>query len=238
MIENTCWKINILTLFPDIFDVLNYSISKRAIHKGILKLNLVNIRDFAIDSYRTVDDAPYGGGAGQVLKPDVLGRAIDSVYDKSSKFGSIIYLSPKGKVFNQNIANSLTFENNTTFICGHYEGIDERIIEYYNIMELSIGDFVLSGGEYALLPIIDSVVRLKSGVLGSKKSLLEESFSENLDGMLEYPQYTRPEIWNGLKVPEVLLSGHHKNINEWRCREALKITAKNRPDLLKKSVEF
>lgn len=238
MIENTCWKINILTLFPDIFDALNYSISKRAIDKGILKLNLVNIRDFAIDSYRTVDDAPYGGGAGQVLKPDVLGRAIDSVYDKSSKFESIIYLSPKGKVFNQNIANSLTFENNTTFICGHYEGIDERIIEYYDIMELSIGDFVLSGGEYALLPIIDSVVRLKSGVLGSKKSLLEESFSENLDGMLEYPQYTRPEIWNGLKVPEVLLSGHHKNINEWRCREALKITAKNRPDLLKKSVEF
>lgn len=205
--------------------------------RDILKLNIVNIRDFATDNYKTVDDAPYGGGAGQVMKADVLGRAIDSVYDKSNPKGSIIYLSPRGKVFNQEIAEQLANETETTFICGHYEGIDERVIEYYNITELSLGDFVLSGGEYALLPIIDAVSRLLPNVLGSSVSLEEESFSKNLSGLLEYPHYTRPEVWNDLPVPEILKSGHHKNIENWRHEKSLEITRKNRPDLLKK-IEF
>ena len=235
---NTCWKANILTLFPEVFSALDCSICKRAIEKDIVRLNLVNIRDFATDNYKTVDDAPYGGGAGQVIKPDVLGRAIDSVYNKDNPKGSIIYLSPRGKVFNQKMAEILSDESETTFICGHYEGIDERVIEYYNIQEVSIGDFVLSGGEYALLPIIDSVTRLLPNVLGSSSSLEEESFSTSLNGLLEYPHYTRPEEWNGISVPEVLKSGHHKNISEWRYQKSLEITKKNRPDLLTKDIEF
>ncbi len=237
MTQNTCWQTNILTLFPEAFSALEHSICKRAMERDILKLNIVNIRDFATDNYKTVDDAPYGGGAGQVMKADVLGRAIDSVYDKSNPKGSIIYLSPRGKVFNQEIAEQLANEKETTFICGHYEGIDERVIEYYNITELSLGDFVLSGGEYALLPIIDAVSRLLPNVLGSSVSLEEESFSKNLSGLLEYPHYTRPEVWNNLPVPEILKSGHHKNIENWRHEKSLEITRKNRPDLLKK-IEF
>ena len=237
MTQNTCWQINILTLFPEAFLALNHSICKRAMEKEILKLNTINIRDFATDNYKTVDDAPYGGGAGQVIKADVLGRAIESVYNKKNPKGSIIYLSPRGKVFNQKIAEELAQENETTFICGHYEGIDERVIEYYNIQELSIGDFVLSGGEYALIPIIDAISRLLPNVLGSSESLKEESFSSALSGLLEYPHYTRPEIWNNLEVPEILKSGHHKNIEIWRQKKSLEITKKNRPDLLK-NIEF
>lgn len=238
LIQNTCWKVNVLTLFPEVFSALDCSICKRAIEKDILRLNLVNIRDFSTDNYKTVDDAPYGGGAGQVIKPDVLGRAIDSVYNKDKPKGSIIYLSPRGKVFNQQMAEQLAKEEETTFICGHYEGIDERVIEYYNIQEVSIGDFVLSGGEYALLPIIDSITRLLPNVLGSIASLEEESFSPTLNGLLEYPHYTRPEIWNGIPVPEVLKSGHHKNISDWRYQKSIEITKKNRPDLLTKDIEF
>ena len=238
MTVNTCWKVNVLTLFPEAFSALDCSICKRAIEKEILRLNLINIRDFATDNYKTVDDAPYGGGAGQVIKPDVLGRAIDSVYNKDNPKGSIIYLSPRGRVFNQKMAETLSMESETTFICGHYEGIDERVIEYYNIQELSIGDFVLSGGEYALLPVIDSVTRLLPNVLGSSTSLEEESFSSSLNGLLEYPHYTRPEVWNGIPVPDVLKSGHHKNIAEWRYQKSLEITKENRPDLLTKDIEF
>ena len=238
MTQNTCWKANILTLFPEVFSALDCSICKRAIEKEILKLNIINIRDFATDNYKTVDDAPYGGGAGQVIKPDVLGHAIESVYDKEKPNGSIIYLSPRGKIFDQKMAETLSSEKETTFICGHYEGIDERVIEYYNIQEVSLGNFVLSGGEYALLPIIDSITRLLPNVLGSSVSLEEESFSSSLDGLLEYPHYTRPEIWNNMEVPEVLKSGHHKNIKEWRRQKSLEITKKNRPDLLTKNIEF
>ena len=211
MTNNTSWKVNILTLFPAIFESLNISMCKRAILNNILKLNLINIRDFATDNYKTVDDTVYGGGAGQLLKPDVLGRAIDSCYNKQNPVGSIIYLSPRGKVFNQKIAESLSKEPETTFICGHYEGIDNRVIEYYNITELSIGDLVL----------------------GSSDSLHEESFSKTLNGMLEYPQYTKPAIWNNLKVPGILLSGHHKNIQTWRHEQSKKFTEQNRPDLIK-----
>ena len=238
MTQNTCWKANILTLFPEAFSALDCSICKRAIEKEILKLNIINIRNFATDNYKTVDDAPYGGGAGQVIKPDVLGHAIESVYDKEKPNGSIIYLSPRGKIFDQKMAETLSSEKETTFICGHYEGIDERVIEYYNIQEVSLGNFVLSGGEYALLPIIDSITRLLPNVLGSSVSLEEESFSSSLDGLLEYPHYTRPEIWNNMEVPEILKSGHHKNIKEWRHQKSLEITKKNRPDLLTKNIEF
>ena len=210
---------------------------KRALERNILELNIVNIRDFATDNYKTVDDIPYGGGAGQVIKPDVLGSAIDSVYNKENPSGSIIYLSPRGKIFNQTLAENLAKETETTFICGHYEGIDERVIEYYNIQEISLGDFVLSGGEYALLPIIDSITRLLPNVLGSSASLEEESFSLKLNGLLEYPHYTRPEIWKGLNVPDVLKTGHHKNIEKWRHEKSLEITKRNRPDLVK-DIEF
>ena len=210
---------------------------KRALERNILELNIVNIRDFATDNYKTVDDTPYGGGAGQVIKPNVLGSAIDSVYNKENPSGSIIYLSPRGKIFNQTLAENLAKETETTFICGHYEGIDERVIEYYNIQEISLGDFVLSGGEYALLPIIDSITRLLPNVLGSSASLEEESFSLKLNGLLEYPHYTRPEIWKGLNVPDVLKTGHHKNIEKWRHEKSLEITKRNRPDLVK-DIEF
>ena len=233
MTANTCWKVNILTLFPEMFDCMNHSIIKRAIDNKILNLNTVNIRDFATDNYKTVDDAPYGGGAGQLLKPDILGYAIDSVYSRENKKGSIIYLSPRGKIFNQAIAERLSQEKETTFICGHYEGIDERVIEYYEIEEISLGDFVLSGGETALFPILDATTRLLPNVLGSAHSLSEESFSETLNGMLEYPQYTRPDVWKNLSVPEILKSGHHKKISEWKMAKSLEITKKNRPDLLK-----
>lgn len=233
MTANTCWKVNILTLFPEMFDCMNHSIIKRAIDNKILNLNTVNIRDFATDNYKTVDDAPYGGGAGQLLKPDILGYAIDSVYSRENKKGSIIYLSPRGKIFNQAIAERLSQEEETTFICGHYEGIDERVIEYYEIEEISLGDFVLSGGETALFPILDATTRLLPNVLGSAHSLNEESFSETLNGMLEYPQYTRPDVWKDLSVPEILKSGHHKKISEWKMAKSLEITKKNRPDLLK-----
>ncbi len=233
MTANTCWKVNILTLFPEMFDCLNHSIIKRAIESNILTVNTVNIRDFATDNYKTVDDAPYGGGAGQLLKPDILGYAIDSVYNKAEKKGSIIYLSPRGKIFNQSVAEKLSQESETTFICGHYEGIDERVIEYYEIEELSLGDFVLSGGETALIPILDATTRLLPNVLGSSHSLEEESFSDSLNGMLEYPQYTRPEIWNNIPIPEILKSGHHKKIAEWKAQKSLETTKKNRPDLLK-----
>lgn len=237
MTANTCWKVNILTLFPDMFDLINHSIIKRAIENKILNLNIINIRDFATDNYKTVDDAPYGGGAGQILKADIVGSAIDSVYNKASPKGSIIYLSPRGETFTQEIASTLSQEEETTFICGHYEGIDERILEYYNVKELSIGDFILSGGETALFPILDATTRLLPQVLGSEHSLVEESFSPALDGLLEYPQYTRPEVWNSLEVPEVLKSGHHKNIEDWKKEQSLEITKKNRPDLLTKALK-
>ncbi len=233
MTEHTCWKVNILTLFPDVFDFMHHSILKRAIENKILQINTINIRDFATDNYKSVDDTPYGGGAGQLLRADILGYAIDSVYNPQNKKGSIIYLSPRGKTFTQSIAEKLSKEEETTFICGHYEGIDERVIEYYNVEELSLGDFVLSGGETALLPILDATARLLPNVLGSSHSLNEESFSSSLNGMLEYPQYTRPETWKDMPVPEILKSGHHKKISEWRIEKSIEITKKNRPDLLK-----
>ena len=234
MTTTTSWKANVLTLFPGMFDALKASITGRAVESRALELNIVDIRDFALDNYKSVDDAPYGGGAGQVIRPDVLGRAIENVYDRTNPAGPIILLSPRGKQFTQTDAEQLSCEKECTFICGHYEGVDERVIEYYGMRELSIGDFVTSGGETALLPIIDAITRLLPGVLGGAQSLEIESFGKSLDGLLEYPQYTRPETWNGISVPEVLLSGNHKKIEEWRKSMSITITKTNRPDLLRK----
>ncbi|MDR1477168.1 MAG: tRNA (guanosine(37)-N1)-methyltransferase TrmD [Rickettsiales bacterium] len=229
----TSWKADILTLFPEAFKALGHSITGRAIGTGRVVLNIVDIRGFATDNYKSVDDAPYGGGAGQVMRPDVLGRALESVVGSDGAV-PIFCLSPRGERFTQKTAEDLASQKEVAFVCGHYEGIDQRAIEYYGMRELSIGDFVTSGGEVALLPIIDSVARLIPGVLGSEESLRDESFGDSLGGGLEYPQYTRPETWNGIGVPEVLLSGHHKKIEEWRKYQSSTITRSNRPDLMRK----
>ncbi|MDR1691492.1 MAG: tRNA (guanosine(37)-N1)-methyltransferase TrmD [Rickettsiales bacterium] len=229
--KNTCFNATILTLFPEDFPgILGSSIPGIGLKKGVWNLKVVNIRDFAEDKRKTVDDTPCGGGAGMVLKPDVVGKAIESLSKEERE--NMFYLSPRGQVLNHKKVKELKSLTHLTLICGHYEGLDERVLEYYNIKELSIGDYVLSGGEVAALVVLDTIVRQLDCVLGDKNSLLEESF-EN-EGMLEYPQYTRPVDWKGLKVPEVLLSGNHKNIEMWKKEKSMEITKKNRPELLKK----
>jgi len=223
--------VNILCLFPEMFDALSHSVVGRAQSSGALKLNPINVRDFATDNYKSVDDTPYGGGAGQVMRADIIGRAVESI--EPAKRGRMIFLSPRGRRFGQSVAEELAALPAITLLCGHYEGVDERVLEYYGFGELSLGDFVLSGGEAAAIPVIDSVARLLPGVLGNEQSLSCESFGEGLEGGLEYPQYTRPEEWNGLKVPEVLLSGHHANIEKWRGEQSRKLTLARRPDLTK-----
>ena len=219
-------KINILTLYPDMFPgTLGYSLAGKAISEGKVELNVVNIRDFATDNYKSVDDTPFGGGAGMVMKPEILDAAITATY----KTGPLYYLSPRGVVFNQNIAKSWATEaNEMTFLCGRFEGIDERILEKWQIQEISIGDFVLSGGEPALITMLDAMIRLIPSVMGNAESGNEESFSDNL---LEYPQYTKPQVWQGRSVPEVLLSGHHANIRQWRLEQSKTLTKTRRPDL-------
>lgn len=218
-------KINVLTLFPEMFPgFLGYSLAGKALAEGKCDLNVVNIRDFATDKYKSVDDTPFGGGAGMVMKPSVLDSALKATYQK----GEIYYLSPRGMVFNQETAHSFAKEEEMTFLCGRFEGIDERIIEKWNIKEISIGDFILSGGEPALLTMLDAVIRLLPNVMGNDLSEIEESFE---NGLLEYPHYTKPQEFEGMKVPEILLSGHHKKINEWRLEQSKKITKERRPDL-------
>ena len=218
-------KINVLTLFPEMFPgFLGYSLAGKALAEGKCELNVVNIRDFATDKYKSVDDTPFGGGAGMVMKPSVLDAAIKATYQK----GDIYYLSPRGNVFNQEMAHSFANEEEITFLCGRFEGIDERIIEKWNIKELSIGDFILSGGEPALLTMLDAVIRLLPNVMGNNLSEIEESFE---NGLLEYPHYTKPQDFEGMKVPEILLSGHHQKINEWRLEQSKQITKERRPDL-------
>ncbi len=222
-------RIDVLTLFPEFFEVLkNWSIIGRALQQGIFSLNTVNIRDFSKDKHKRVDDYPFGGGPGMVMKPEPIYDAISSVKtDKSLT----IFLSPQGKVLNQELANRLSKESHLILLCGHYEGVDNRIIENYIDMEVSIGDYVLTGGEIPAMVLIDSVVRLLPGTLSSEESYMEES---HYDGLLEYPQYTRPRVFNGLPVPEILLSGDHEKIREWRKYQALKNTFLKRPDLLEK----
>ena len=225
-------KIHVLTLFPEFFESpFNASIIKRALDKGLIQIELINIRDFSRDKHKKVDDYPYGGGSGMVMKPEPIFEAVDYVEKTiEGERRRIILMSPQGKAFNQSLARELATEKNLVFICGHYEGIDERVKTLITD-EISIGDYILTGGEIPALAIIDAVTRLVPGVLGSSQSLEEESFS---DGLLEYPQYTRPEVYRGLKVPDVLLSGNHKEIELFRRREALIRTREKRPDLFKK----
>ncbi|MBO5005226.1 MAG: tRNA (guanosine(37)-N1)-methyltransferase TrmD [Clostridia bacterium] len=218
-------KFDVLTLFPESFEPIKQSILGRALEKNLISLNLINIRDFSKDKHKKVDDTPYGGGAGMVIKPDVVYDAYKSVEDKNAK---VIYLSPQGNVLNQKKVESLSKEEHLILLCGHYEGIDQRVIDEIVDEEISIGDYVLTGGEIPAMVLIDSVSRYVEGVL-TKESIKEESFSNNL---LEYPQYTRPEIFLNKKVPEVLLSGHHENIRKWREEQSLKNTYQKRPDLL------
>ena len=218
-------KFDVLTLFPEMFKSLDESIIGRAVEKGLIEINLINIRDFSKNKHKKVDDTPYGGGAGMVLMPDVVYDAYSSVKEDNAK---VIYLSPQGKVLNQNKVKELSKENHLILLCGHYEGIDQRVLDEIVDEEISIGDYVLTGGELPAMVLIDSVSRYVEGVL-SEDSTKEESFSNNL---LEYPQYTRPEEFKGKKVPEVLLSGHHENIKKWREQKSLEITKQKRPDLL------
>lgn len=218
-------RIDILTLFPDMFSALKESIIKRATDKNAVELNIIQIRDFSRDPHKKTDDMPYGGGAGMVMTPQPLYDAIMSVKKENSK---VVYLSPRGRVFKQSIAREFTKHEHLILVCGHYEGIDQRVIDLCEMEELSIGDYVLTGGELPAMVVADSVIRLLDGVITSS-SLDEESFSS---GLLEYPQYTRPQNFMGLEVPEVLLSGHHANIEKWRKEKSLEITKQNRPDLL------
>ena len=219
-------KFNILTLFPEMFEPVNQSIIGKAVEKNIVEINLINIRDFSKDKHKKVDDTPYGGGAGMVMRPDVVYDAYKSINDTKTK---VIYLSPQGKTLNQKMVEEFSKEESLTLLCGHYEGIDQRVLDKIVDEEVSIGDYVLTGGEIPAMVLIDSVCRYIPEVL-SQESIKEESFSE---GLLEYPQYTRPEVFDGVKVPEVLVSGHHGNIDKWRKEEAVRITKLKRPDLLK-----
>ena len=219
-------KIDILTLFPEMFETMKQSIIGRAQEKGIININLINIRDFSKDKHKKVDDTPYGGGAGMVMMPDVVYDAYDSVKDKNAK---VIYLSPKGKVLNQEKVKSLSKEKHLILLCGHYEGIDQRVLDEIVDEEISIGDYVLTGGELPAMVLIDAVSRYVKGVLNDE-STEEESFSNN--NLLEYPAYTRPIEFKGRKIPEVLVSGNHQNIDKWRKEQALITTYKKRPELL------
>ncbi len=227
MSNHTPWEVTIFTLFPEIFPgPLDLSITGRALKKNIWNLNTIQIRDFAQDNYKSVDDTPFGGGAGMVMRADVLDRALQSVPDIDQH--PIIYLSPRGCPLTQTMVTKWSTLSKIHLICGRYEGIDERLLQKRHIQEVSIGDFVLSGGELGALALIDACVRLLPGVMGDDQSLSEESFEQNL---LEYPHYTKPQKWEGLEVPEVLLSGHHDQIRKWRLHEAEKITRARRPDL-------
>ena len=219
-------RFDVLTLFPEMFEPLKSSIIGRAIEKKLINLNLINIRDFSKDKHKKVDDTPYGGGAGMIMKPDVVYDAYKSIQDKNAK---VIYMSPQGNKLTQKKVVELANEEHLIILCGHYEGIDQRVIDEIVDEEISIGDYVLTGGEIPAMVLIDSVSRYARGVI-AEESIEEESFA---NGMLEYPQYTRPEVFNGVKVPEVLLSGHHANIEKWRKEKSLEITTKKRPDLTK-----
>lgn len=224
-------RIDIITLFPSMFrGPFDESIVKRAREKGILEINLHNLREFTNDRHRTVDDLPYGGGAGMVMKPDPLFRAVEKVKEEKRSSSKIILLSPQGQPFVQERAKKLAQEKDLILICGHYEGVDERVREHLVDEELSVGDFVLTGGELAAMVVVDAISRLLPEVLGCKDSILEDSFYETL---LDHPQYTRPAEFRGWKVPGVLISGNHQKIREWREKKKLENTFKKRPDLLR-----
>ena len=223
-------KIDIISAVPDLLiSPLTNSIPKRAVIKGLVEINFHNLHDFGTGKYQQIDDSPFGGGAGMVLMPEPLAQCIESL-KKDTHYNEIIYLTPDGETFNQKMANSLSLVDNLIFICGHYKGIDQRIRDIYVTKEISLGDFVLSGGEIAACAIVDAIVRLIPGVIGNEESALSDSFQDNL---LAPPLYTRPETFQDLTVPSVLLSGNHKLIDEWRFEQSIERTEKLRPDLLK-----
>ena len=223
------WKARVFTLYPELFPgPLGIGLYKKALDKKLWSLEVINIRDYAKDKHQTVDDTPFGGGSGMLMRPDIVAHALDKkILDKNEP---IIYLSPKGKKFDQAYAKKI-LNKNINIICGHFEGIDQRLLETRNIEEVSVGDFILSGGEIGALIVIDSIVRLIPGVLGNSDSLVDETFEENL---LEYPQYTKPKKWENKDIPEVLLSGDHAKIKGWRLDQSKDITRRRRPDLWEK----
>lgn len=230
------FKIKILTIFPDLFPgPLGVSVVGNALVNKIWDLQVVNIRDFAVGPRKNVDDYPYGGGAGMVMSPDIIGSAIDqSLSFEARDSAKFIYLSPRGNLFNQEKARELSKQKELVILCGRYEGVDQRVIEEYQMEEISIGDYILSGGEIAAFALIDSIIRNLPNVLGKDQSLKEESFGDGLgsvfDNLLEYPHYTKPFSWRNREVPEILTSGHHKKIQEWRLEQAKKITLQRRPE--------
>ncbi len=223
-------RIDAITVFPEMFDWLNHSLIGKAQEKKLIQFSAVNPREFTNDVHKTVDDSPYGGGAGMVIKPEPLGQALDSLIDAET---TVIFPTPAGKLFNQEIAKELSAKKHLVFVCGRYEGIDQRVVDYADskaeTLELSIGDYVINGGEAASVVMIEAITRLIPGVIGNSESLVEESHE---DGLVEYPSYTKPASWNGLDVPEVLLSGNHAEIAKWRKQQQLDRTKKNRPDLI------
>lgn len=216
-------KFHVLTLFPEMFDAMKHSIIKRAQDDSLIDLNIINIRDFSTNKHHKVDDYPYGGGAGMVMQVQPIADALRDLPKR------VVYLTPKGKVFNQSIAKSLAEESSLVLLCGHYEGVDQRVIDKYVTDEISIGDYVLTGGELPAMILIDAIARLKDGVLGQNVSYEDES---HYNGLLEYPHYTRPAEYDGMGVPEVLLSGNHKKIEDYRLEESIKITSERRPDMI------
>jgi tRNA (guanine37-N1)-methyltransferase len=225
-------KIDAISIFPEFFSVLDLSLIGKARESGVIDFKAHNLRDWTSDVHKTVDDTPYGGGAGMVMKPEPWGEALDSVVSGSKPV--IIFTTPAGELFTQETAHELAANEHLVFACGRYEGIDQRVVDHYSkdfeVKELSIGDYVLNGGEVATVVMIEAIVRLLPGVVGNAVSLEEESFSE---GLLEYPSYTKPQSWRGLEVPETLLSGHHAEIAKWRQEQSRLRTQKNRPDLMK-----
>ena len=222
-------QAKVFTIYPEVFPgPLSKGLFGKALSNKLWNLNVVNIRDAATDKHKTVDDTPYGGGTGMLLKADVLANALDQNYKKGER---VFYLSPKGKKFDQKLAQDLSKEKSISLICGHFEGVDERVLTTRNIEEISIGDYILSGGETAALVVLDSILRLLPGVLGNDKSSLDETFE---NGLLEYPQFTKPQIWEEKSVPEVLLSGDHSKIKDWRLSQSEAITRDRRPDLWQK----
>ena len=223
------FQAQVFTLYPEVFPgPLDKGLYGKALFNKLWNLSVINIRDSAADKHKTVDDTPYGGGTGMLLKADVLASSLDQKVKKGER---VFYLSPKGKKFDQKLAQDLSKEKSISLICGHFEGVDERVLTTRNIEEISIGDYVLSGGETAALVVLDSILRLLPGVLGNDKSSLDETFE---NGLLEYPQYTKPQIWEEKSVPEVLLSGDHNKIKDWRLSQSEAITRVRRPDLWQK----
>lgn len=232
-------RIDVISIFPQYFAVLDLSLIGKAKQSGLLDIRAHDLRDWTHDRHRSVDDTPYGGGAGMVMKPEPWGQALDWLLDdlgSPEEKPTLIVPSPAGVVFNQEMAEQLSIKPNLAFACGRYEGIDARVGQWagqhFNVLELSIGDYVLNGGEVAALAVIEAVVRLIPGMVGNPESLVEESHSKAEERMLEYPVYTKPALWRGLEVPEVLLSGHHEEIAKWRSQQALSVTKARRPDLL------